>query len=141
MSTVLPEGLPAPAPLADGLDRPYWDALQRHELVAQRCNACARYQWGPEWICHRCHAFELGFAPVPAPARIFSFERVWHPVHPALKDAVPYVVLLVEFPSADGIRMIGNLVGDARAELRIGASVEPVFEDHGSYTLLHWRLS
>ncbi len=28
--TVLPAGLPAPAPLADGLDRPYWDALLRH---------------------------------------------------------------------------------------------------------------
>ena len=139
--TVLPAGLPAPAPLPDGLDRPYWDALARHELVAQRCHACARFQWGPEWICHHCHAFELGFAPLPGPARIYSWERVWHPVHPALREAVPYVVLLVEFPNADGIRMIGNLAGDARAEVRIGAFVEPVFEDHGAYTLVQWRFS
>jgi uncharacterized OB-fold protein len=62
-------------------------------------------------------------------------------VHPALKDGVPYVVLLVEFPDADGIRMIGNLAGDPRAEVRIGAAVEPVFEDHGSYTLVQWRSS
>lgn len=141
MSTVLPTGLPAPAPLADGLDRPYWDATRRHELVAQRCDACGVYQWGPEWICHRCHAFELGFAPVPGPARIFSWERVWHPVHPALKAGVPYVVLLVEFPEADGIRMIGNLAGDPRADVVIGAEVSPVFEDHGSYTLVQWRTS
>ena len=139
--TVLPAGLPAPAPLPDGLDRPYWDATRRHELVAQRCSACGRFQWGPEWICHRCHSFELGFAPVPGPARIFSWERAWHPVHPALKDGVPYVVLLVEFPEADGIRMIGNLAGDARAPVRIGATVEPVFEDHGAYTLVQWRTS
>jgi hypothetical protein len=37
--------------------------------------------------------------------------------------------------------MIGNLEGDARAEVRIGAFVEPVFEDHGAYTLVQWRLS
>ena len=139
MSTVLPAGLPAPAPLPDGLDRPYWDATRRHELVAQRCDACGVYQWGPEWICHRCHSFELGFAPIPGPARIFSWERVWHPVHPALKAGVPYVVLLVEFPEANGIRMIGNLAGDPRAEVKIGAEVLPVFEDHGSYTLVQWR--
>jgi hypothetical protein len=137
--TVLPEGLPAPAPLPDGLDRPYWEATKRHELVAQRCNACGRFQWGPEWICHRCHSFALGWARVPGAARIFSWERAWHPVHPALKDAVPYVVLLVEFPEADGIRMIGNLAGDPRAPVAIGARVLPVFEDHGSYTLVQWR--
>ena len=137
--TVLPEGLPAPAPLPDGLDRPYWDAAKRHELVAQRCNACGRFQWGPEWICHRCHSFDLGYARVRGPARIFSWERAWHPVHPALKEAVPYVVLLVGFPEADGIRMIGNLAGDPRAPVAIGARVEPVFEDHGAYTLVQWR--
>jgi uncharacterized OB-fold protein len=137
--TVLPQGLPAPAPLPDGLDRPYWEATKRHELVAQRCSACGRFQWGPEWICHRCHSFDVGWARVPGPARIFSWERAWHPVHPALRDAVPYVVLLVEFPEADGIRMIGNLAGDPRAAIEIGARVEPVFEDHGAYTLVQWR--
>jgi hypothetical protein len=137
--TVLPEGLPAPAPLPDGLDRAFWEATKRHELVAQRCNACGRFQWGPEWICHRCHSFDLGWVRVPGPARIYSWERAWHPVHPALKDAVPYVVLLVEFPEADGIRMIGNLAGDARAPVAIGARVESVFEDHGAYTLVQWR--
>jgi uncharacterized OB-fold protein len=139
MSTVLPVGLPAPAPQGDGLDRPYWDATLRHELVAQRCDACGRFQWGPEWICHHCHAFDVGWAPVPGTARIHSWERVWHPVHPALKSAVPYVVLLVEFPDADGIRMIGNLAGDPRAEVVIGATVLPVFEDRGPYTLVQWR--
>ena len=76
---------------------------------------------------------------MPAPAVVYSFERVWHPVHPALREAVPYVVLLVEFPNADGIRMFGNMAGDPRAPVRIGALVEPVFEDHGAYTLLQWR--
>jgi hypothetical protein len=35
--------------------------------------------------------------------------------------------------------MIGNLAGDPRAAIEIGARVEPVFEDHGAYTLVQWR--
>lgn len=142
--TVLPSGLPAPAP-TDGLDAPYWEAVSRGELVAQRCNACRRWQWGPEWLCHRCHSFDLGWQPLPLQARIYSWERVWHPIHPALKDATPYVVLLVEFPNADAIRMIGNLAGDPTREIVIGAPVEAVFEDHPEgdppYALVQWMLS
>ena len=137
--SLLPEGLPAPAPSPDGLDRPYWDAARRHQLLAQRCNACGAWQWGPEWICHACHGFDVGWATPPGRARIFAWERVWHPVHPALAQGVPYVVVLVEFPAASGIRMVGNLAGDPRAPVTVGAEVVPVFEDHDTYTLIQWR--
>ena len=140
---VLPAGVPRPIASPDGLDAPYWEATRRHEIVAQRCTSCRGWQWSPEWICHRCHGFELAFETVPGPARLYSWQRVWHPVHPALSDSCPYVVVLVEFPGADDIRMLGNLVGDAEAEIAIGSRLEPAFEDHDEaeppYTLVQWR--
>ena len=64
-------------------------------------------------------------------------------MHPALKDAGPYVVVLVELPEADHVRMIGNLVGAPLEAVVIGAPVEAVFEPHDdatpSFTLVHWR--
>ena len=117
-------------PAADGLDTPYWEAAARHELVVQKCGGCGAFQWGPEWVCHRCRSFDLGWAAVPPEGRIYSWERVWHPVHPALADACPYVVVLVELPEAGGVRMVGNLLGDAEQPVEIGAPVEAVFEDH-----------
>jgi len=64
-------------------------------------------------------------------------------VHPALKDQGPYLVVLVEFPDADGIRMVGNLLGDPQQEVSIGADVVRVFEHHREadppFTLLQWR--
>ncbi len=140
---VLPEGLPAPVAEADGLSAPYWEGARRGELVIQRCRACRGWQWGPEWICHRCLSFDLGWERVAGRGRIYSWERVWHPVHPALKDAGPYVAVLVELPEADNVRMIGNLVGDPREPVVIGSSVEAVFEAHDDakppFTLVHWR--
>ena len=136
-------GLPAPRPSPDGLDTAYWEATRRHELVVQQCGACSAFQWGPEWICHRCLSFDVGWSPVSGRGRIYSWERVWHPVHPALKEQGPYVIALVELADADGARMIGNLLGDPNAPVEIGAEVEAVFEDHPDaqtpFTLVHWR--
>ena len=99
----------------------------------------------PEWICHACRSFEVGWEHVDGRGRIYSWERVWHPVHPALRDTGPYVVVLVELPQAGGVRMIGNLVGDPHQEVVIGAPVTAVFEQHAAvvppYALVHWTLA
>src|SRR5579875_325010 len=130
MTSYLPAGTPLPAPSIDGLDKPFWEATRRHELVVQKCNGCGGYQFGPEWICHNCRSFDLGWEKVAGRGRIYSWERVWHPVHPALKNACPYMVVLVELPDADNVRMVGNLLGDPMQPVEIGAEVEAVFEDH-----------
>ncbi len=141
----LATGLPAPAPARDGLDAPFWAGLQDERLMLQRCEGCKRFQWGPEWICHRCHSFDLSFTEAAAEGRIYSYERVWHPVHPALKEQGPYIVVLVELPHADNVRLVGNLLGDPRQAVRIGAPVKAVFEHHTdaqpAYTLLQWQLA
>ena len=137
-------GLPKPAPAPDGLDAPFWAAAAEGILKLQRCNACSHFQWGPEWICHHCLSDDLVFEAVEPRARIYSYERVWHPVHPALREQGPYLIVLVEFPNHDGVRMIGNLLGDPHQEVRIGAPVKAVFEHHADddppHTLVQWTI-
>lgn len=143
MSFYLPDGLPAPIPEPDGVSAPFWEGLRQERLRVQRCTHCATWQFGPECICHRCHAFDPAWVEVPAEGRIYSWERVWHPVHPALKDRGPYLAVLVELPHAGGVRLVGNLLGDAMQEVRIGAVVVGSFEHHADAappcTLLQWR--
>lgn len=122
-----------------GLEAPYWEATRREELVVQRCRSCRTFQWGPEWICHACLSFELGYEPVPPLGRIYSWERAWHPVHPDLASSCPYLVVLVELDEPAGIRMVGNLLGDPLQQVTIGAPVEAAFEHHDDYSLVQWR--
>ena len=140
----LATGLAQPVASGDGLDTPYWDGLRNNEIRLQKCSACNGWQWGPEWVCHRCHSFDLTFEPVAKTGRIFSYERVWHPVHPALNDQGPYIVVLVEFPDADNVRVVGNLLGDPEQQVVAGTEVEAVFEHHDDgdppFTLLQWRI-
>ncbi len=142
----LPEGMPRP--IADELTGTFWAATREGRLLVQRCGACSAWQWGPEWCCHTCRSFEVGWADVPQKegryrGRLYSWERNYHPVHPALRGHAPYIVALVELPEAGGVRMVGNLLGDPMQEVCIGAEVEAVFEHHEHaeepYTLVQWR--
>ena len=138
-------GLPMPKASADGLDSPFWDGLRDERLLLQRCNNCERWQWGPEFVCHRCHSFDLRYEETQAEGILYSHERVWHPVHPALADQGPYIVALVELPHADNVRIVGNLLGDPRQPLDIGSRVRAVYEHHNDddppHTLLQWVVS
>lgn len=139
----LPAGMPAPVVAADGLDAPYWEGTRAGLLRVQRCGDCGTWQWGPEWICHNCQSFRMRWEEVTPEGVIYSWERPWHPVHPALAQRGPYTVVLVELPQAGGIRMIGNLLGADDAEVTIGAAVRAAFEAHDDaatpYTLVQWR--
>lgn len=142
-TSYLPSGMPLPEPSSDGLDTEFWEAARRHELLVQRCNACQSFQFGPEWICHACRSFDMGWHPVSGRGRIYSWERVWYPVHPALQSKLPYLVVLVELLDAGNVRMVGNLLGDPEQPVEIGAGVEVAFEDHPleQVTLVQWRLA
>ena len=130
-----------PVPARDGLDEEFWEGTKRHKLLVQRCNDCRTWQFGPEWVCHSCHSFSLGWEEASGRGRIFSWERCWHSVHPALADAGPYLVVLVELPDAGNVRMVGNLLGDPLQEVVIGAEVEVEYEDHDdAATLVQWRI-
>ena len=139
----LPPGLPIPVPEPDGLSRPYWEGLRENRLLVQRCGGCGTWQFGPEWICHACQQLDPGWAEVAPRGRIYSWERVWHPVHECLNGRGPYLVVVVELPQAGSIRMLGNLLGDPMQEVVIGAEVEGVFEHHPQasppFTLMQWR--
>jgi uncharacterized OB-fold protein len=139
----LPEGLPIPVPEPDGLSAPYWEGLRRGELLVQRCTACGGWQWGPEWICHHCHSFDLGWTPIEPRGRIYSWTRSYHPVHPALKEHPLYLIVVVELPHAGNIRMVGNLLGDPQQAVPVGDEVAGVFEHHPDaqppFTLLQWQ--
>jgi uncharacterized OB-fold protein len=143
MAHYLPEGLPIPISDQNGLSAPFWAGLRAEKLMLQKCHHCASWQWGPEWICHQCHSFDLVWCEVEPRGQIYSWERVWHATHPTLKNVTPYLVVLVEITVGKNIRMIGNLLGEPQQDVAIGREVTGVFEHHNDadppFTLLQWR--
>ncbi len=116
--------LPLPRPGPD--DAAFWAGCRRHELLIQRCDACAGLRYWNAPMCARCNALEA--TPVRASGRgtIFSYTTTHRAFSPAWQGKVPYTVVVVELE--EGPRMTSMLV-ETRAALRIGQHVEVVFED------------
>lgn len=130
-------------PAADGVDEPYWLGLREGQLRIQRCGACGRWIWAPQWRCGACGSFDLHWADAAPRGRIYSWVRTWHPFAPELAAHVPYVTALVELPDADGVRLLGILVADKNADVRIGqtvaAAIQPASDITSGWPVLRWR--
>ena len=140
--TYLPEGIPLPAPDPSGFDAPFWEACKRHELVVQRCTKCGTFRHTPEVVCWNCRSFDSEWHKVSGKATVYSHMNVVYPVHPVLRERVPFNVVLVELDDAPGVRMVGNLVEVDYDDIRIGMPVEVVFEDRpeaDDVTLPLWK--
>ena len=53
--------------------------------------------------------------------------------------ALPYVVALVEFADAPGVRLVTNIVDSQQEGLRIGQPVEPVFRLEDGRPIVEFR--
>jgi uncharacterized OB-fold protein len=108
--------------------------------MVQVCTQCGAAQWPPEEMCSACQSFDRRWVEASGAGTITSWTRIWHPVHPALQGYGPYIVVVVELDDYP-VMMVGNLIGDPRQAVDIGAPVHACFEDQsdGDYTLIQWR--
>ena len=126
-------GLPAVTPVNEA-----W--FTRGEMAVQRCDACRTVQHPPEELCRTCGATEFTYEAVRPAGTIYSYTIAHYAVHPALRDSVPYAVVLVSLDDAPQIRVVGNMPDTPVDEIRIGLPVEAVWEerktDDGALVLL-----
>src|SRR3954453_4214624 len=91
--TIAPTPYLKPLPDISDLNRPFWDALARHEFRVPRCADCGDYNWVPYPACRTCLSENLVWTVVSGDATVYSFSVVQR--GPGAFDAdVPYVLTL-----------------------------------------------
>jgi uncharacterized OB-fold protein len=113
--------LPKPTPTS----RPFWEAAKRHELVLQRCDACARFIYYPRPRCPHCFADHLSWRRVSGRGKVYSFTIVRRASSRAFADG-PYVLAIVELE--EGVRMTTNIVAPPET-VQVGMPVQAFFDD------------
>jgi uncharacterized OB-fold protein len=135
----------APAlPAIERDSREWWEALARHELTLQRCDACGRLRWPARALCNGCGSLDWSWTRASGRGRVASWIVNHHPFGAALPS--PYVVVMVRLDEQDDILMPGTWAG-ARdgTDLAIDASVALEFDDvrvpggQPALSLLRWR--
>lgn len=116
-------------PQPDALTEPYWEGARRGELRLQHCLACAAAWHPPLPRCPACHATAIEWRACSGRGALYSFTVAHHPVHPAVLDAVPYLVALVDLD--EGPRVVSGLPGVPFEAVRIGMRLRVRFDDIG----------
>ena len=98
-------------------------------IQMQFCEDCNHAQHPPDDICYACQGTKLIFAACPGTGRVESCARVHHPIHPALKDKVPYVIAVISVDGAPGCNVQGNVINCPPESVEIGQKVRAVFEE------------
>lgn len=114
-----------PRPQAAWENLGFWEGVQRHELVFQRCKDCGMWVHPPRPTCPRCRSLETEWAPSSGKGTIHSCVTYRETPHPAF--SAPYSVILVEME--EGVRLVSNMIDTEPGEIAIGTPVEVVFED------------
>jgi hypothetical protein len=122
----LPDGTPTPEANPD--DRPFWEACARRELRIQRCASCGRHRHPPMPRCPACRSREVEWHRVSGEGEVFSYTIVHHAVHPALRSAVPFNVVVVLLDGTGDVRLVSNVIDAKPEELVVGLRVSLVWD-------------
>ena len=112
-----------PDPIVTDDSAVFWDAATEGRLVAQRCGDCGVLRHPPRPMCPHCHSLNIDVVDLSGRGTIYSYAILHHPQHPAFD--YPVFAVLVDLD--EGIRVVSNIVGVAKDEIRIGMLVEVDF--------------
>lgn len=125
-----------PRPVVNRDNAGFWEGVRRHTLLIQRCTGCGtpRHPWLPG--CNACGGADWDTVEASGEGTVYSYVVMHHPPFPAFDP--PYAVALVEL--AEGVRMIGNVVGVPYDKVRIGQPVRLEFRHYDDELVLPvWR--
>jgi uncharacterized OB-fold protein len=124
--------------LAPGaLDRHFFEAANRGELLFQRCPACNHRQFYPRQLCTACGATPV-WETASGRGTVHTFTIIRQNGMPPFKDLLPYAVAMVELE--EGVRMMGNVTGCPVEQVRIGLRVEAyAVECNDGLAVPFWR--
>ena len=116
-----------PRPVINRDNAGFWEGVNGHRLLIQRCTGCGtlRHPWLPG--CNSCGGLEWDTVEASGEGTVHSCVVMHHPPFPAFDP--PYAVGLIEL--AEGARMVSNVVGVPYDKVRIGLPVRVEFRRYG----------
>jgi uncharacterized OB-fold protein len=103
----------------------FWDGARGHELRIQAFQVCGERYFPPTPRCWKCGSFDMGHVVASGRATLYSWAIPHHPQAPGFR--YPVLAGLVELE--EGTRLVSNIVGCRRQDLRIGMPLEVCWLD------------
>jgi uncharacterized protein len=116
-----------PLPHLDEENRPWWEAMKRHELYIQKCRDCGDTRYYPRALCTSCLSPRTEWIRAKGQGKVYTFTTTYQNQAAGFRESLPYIMAYVELD--EGLKMLTNLVECRPEEVKIGMPVEVVYED------------
>jgi uncharacterized OB-fold protein len=113
----------------------WWEAVDRGEILIQKCSGCGALRHPPRPMCPECQSTEWETAPCAGQGSVHSYVVMRHPPMPGYD--FPVAIGLIDL--AEGTRIVANIVDCPFEEIRIGMPVEASIEEQGGVKLPVFR--
>ena len=114
---------PRPRP-AITRDNAFWfDGVQQHKLLIQRCTSCQALRHPPGPMCPQCNSLEWDTIESSGRGVLYSFVVNHYPQVPAFDYPLPVGVIELD----EGTRLVSNIVECALEDIEVGMPVECTF--------------
>ena len=140
----------------DAENREFFRYCHAGDFRLQRGRESGLLRYPPTTACPWTSAREYDWTPVEGRGTVHTYTEVHHPIQPAFRSLVPYMVLLVDLDTQKGVpsehealRVAGNLVTpdgafappETIARVGIGTRVRMVFvEVCEGMSIPHWTI-
>jgi uncharacterized OB-fold protein len=127
---------------ADRYTEPFWTAAREGRVSVPKCDSCGTIVVPPKPYCFNCVGQDFTWIDLPGTGVVYTFTIVRHPLHPGLKDVVPYAAGIIDLDGTQGAgaRLMGNIIDCDPETLKIGDTVAVDFEPLGDdYAMLRFK--
>jgi uncharacterized OB-fold protein len=119
-------------PVPDLFTQTYWDALAEHRLLVRRCGSCGTAFHPPRPLCPVCWSASVVWELVSGRGTIYSYSVIRENDLALYREAVPYVVAIVELDV--GARLMTQIIDSDSAAVAIDAPVQVRFVERHGFT-------
>jgi uncharacterized OB-fold protein len=103
---------------------PFWEAAQRHVLMAQRCQDCGDTRFPPLELCPACWSVNQAWVEIAPEGELWSYVVYHRALDPSKAQDLPYVV--------------GRVVTDSSAIFTVRLDLEPEAATVGMRVKASW---
>lgn len=103
----------------------WWEAVDRGELLIQKCSDCGALRHPPRPMCPSCQSTNWKGIPSQGRGTVYSYVVMRHPPIPGYDYPLPIAVIDLE----EGTRIVSNVVGCKPEDVYIGMKVRLSIEN------------
>jgi uncharacterized OB-fold protein len=130
--------VPLKLPVADPFTATYWSACRERRLLIRRCGGCGTAHHPPRPLCPVCWSDDVVWQESSGRGVVYSWSVVRENDLAPFREALPYVVAVVEL--AEGPRLMTTIVDSEPDRIEVGAPAMVVFSDRDGWTFPAFRV-